>query len=84
MKSQNPWYHQAQKRAWKYFDEDPGIHNEAYLGHHDPITCGNCDKNAYFKASVGAVICPRCSYLRKSVLDKATGKWTTIWVEVQY
>lgn len=41
--------------------------------------CGKCGSAAYYRATVGAVMCPNCRAIEIRRIDQATGKVTVTW-----
>ena len=42
--------------------------------------CGMCGSPAYYRATVGAVMCPNCRAIEVSRIDQVTGKVTRSWI----
>lgn len=41
--------------------------------------CGICGQSAYYRATVGAFMCPNCNAVLVTRIDQSTGKYTEEW-----
>jgi len=79
----NPWQarHAADERVFSGRNADAIVAGE-YAGTEEyDCDCGLCGSPAYYRATVGAVMCPNCRAIEIRRIDQATGKLTVRWVQ---
>ena len=65
----NPWAKEEVRRYHKYFKSSEDKFEDVdqsynYPEYNTPVECGNCGKDAWMKASVGAYVCPHCGAIK--------------------
>jgi ribosomal protein L37AE/L43A len=87
----NPWYLQHLEGEMNFLGEGytrsiaKAVTRSEYQGHEQPIPCGasDCNEQAFYRATVGAFICPCCDAMQMrdgtwSRRDPKSGKWHTV------